>query len=75
MEVNNIIVTVSLELLGRHRLWAPPILVYIGYQRLFPRGQSDWSVKLTTHVQLVVALRMCGVMPQLPICLYGVVLN
>jgi hypothetical protein len=43
---------------------------------LLPRGQSGPVVKLTTHLHLVLRLRICGVVPPLPhICLLGVVLN
>jgi hypothetical protein len=35
------------------RLWGPPSLLMNGRRKLFPLGQSRWSVKLTTHLQLV----------------------
>jgi hypothetical protein len=35
------------------QLWDPPTLLSSGYWVLFPQGQSDQGVKLTTHFQLV----------------------
>jgi len=41
-------------------LWGPPNLLSNGYQGLFLQGQSSWCVKLTTHLHLVLKLRMHG---------------
>jgi hypothetical protein len=35
------------------RPWGSPNLLSNGYWGLFPRRQSGWGVKLTTHLQLV----------------------
>jgi hypothetical protein len=48
------------------RIWGPPSLISNGYQELFQWEQSDWSVKLTTHVHLVLRSRVCGAMPLFP---------
>jgi hypothetical protein len=39
------------------RLWGLPSLLFNGYRGFFPRGQSDRSVKLTTHLHLVLRSR------------------
>jgi hypothetical protein len=57
------------------RLWGPPNLLSDGYRELFPRGQSSWGVKLTTHLQLMPRSRKCGSIHPPPIRLQGAVLN
>jgi hypothetical protein len=42
------------------RLWGVPRLLSNGYQGLFPRGYSGWSVNMTAHLQLVPRSRKCG---------------
>jgi hypothetical protein len=46
-------------------LWAPHCLLFNGYLWPCPRGQSRWSVKLATHLHVVLELRMSGATPQL----------
>jgi len=48
------------------QLWGPPSLLSNGYLGLLPWGQIGRVVKLTTHLQLVPRLRMCGDIPPLP---------
>jgi hypothetical protein len=42
---------------------------------LFPRGQSDKVVKLTTHLHQLPKSRMVELYLHYPVCLHGVVLN
>jgi hypothetical protein len=51
-------------------LWDSPIFPYNGYWGLFPRG-----VKLTTHLHLVLRLKMMELYLHSPVRLQGVVLN
>jgi hypothetical protein len=56
--------------------WAPPSLLSNEYEGLFPWGQSDRGVKLTTHLHLVPRSKnewSYTFIP--PICLHGVVLS
>jgi len=48
------------------RPWGSSSLPFSGYQRLFPRGWSNWGMKLTAHHHLELKLRMYGVLPPLP---------
>jgi hypothetical protein len=48
------------------RVSGSPSLLYNGYRGLFPRGWSGWSVKLTTHLQLVPRSRIRGSIHALP---------
>jgi hypothetical protein len=48
------------------RLWGPPNLLSNGYWGLFSGGKSGWSVKLTTHLQLVPRSRKYGSIHPLP---------
>jgi hypothetical protein len=43
-----------------------PSLLSNGYCGLYPWGKSDWSVKMTTHLQLVTSLTKSGSMEPLP---------
>jgi len=46
-------------------LWGPLSLLSSGYQGLFLWGYSNWGMKLTTNLHLVLKSRMCGAMPPL----------
>jgi hypothetical protein len=50
------------------RLWVPPNLLSNGY-RVFPWWYSSRGIKLTTHLHLLLRLRMHGAIPPLP-CTY-----
>jgi len=41
------------------QLLDPPILLSSGYQGLFTRSWNIWSMKLITHLHLVLRLRLC----------------
>jgi hypothetical protein len=55
-------------LLQQHpdQLWTPPILQFIGQQRLFLQEFSGWDMKLTTHLHLEPRLRIHGAIPLVP---------
>jgi hypothetical protein len=55
------------------RLWGSPNLSSNGYRVLFP--QSGWGLNLTTHLHLVLRLRMVELYLHSPVCLHGVVLT
>jgi hypothetical protein len=48
------------------QFWGSHSLLSIGWRRIFPRGQSGWGLKLTTHHQLVSRSRKCGSIHPLP---------
>jgi hypothetical protein len=58
-----------------NRLWGAPNLLCNGYRGLFPRGQRDQAVKLTTHLQLVPRSRKYRSIHVPPIRLHTPVLN
>jgi hypothetical protein len=45
------------------RLWCEPSLLFIQYREFFLRGQSDWDVKLITHLHVGPMYSMGGVLP------------
>jgi hypothetical protein len=49
-----------------NRLWGPLSLLSNVYRVLLPLGQSGRGVKFTTHLHLVLKLRMRGAIPPLP---------
>jgi len=50
-----------------------PITVkHSSYRDLFPQQQRGWSIKLITHLHLVLRLRKCGAIPSLPSYLFMV---
>lgn len=55
-----------------NQLWGPTSLLVNGYSRLFPKEESHWGAKLTTHLLLVPRLRMSGAIPQVLHTLHGV---
>jgi len=46
-------------------LWGPPSLPCSGYWELFPWRCSDWNIKLTIQLLLVLRLEICGAVPLL----------
>jgi len=58
---------------GPDHLWDPPCHLSNGNSWLFSWEWSSWSIMLTTHLHLVLNLRICGTLP--PISLHDVVLN
>jgi hypothetical protein len=57
------------------RLWGPSSLLYNGYRGQFPRGVKRQGVNLTTHLHLVLRLRVVEPYLHSPICLHDVMLN
>jgi len=49
--------------------WSLPGFLFSGYQGLFLSGKST-SVKVTTHLHIVLRLRMGAAIPPLSICLH-----
>jgi hypothetical protein len=43
--------------------WGPPSFIFNEYRELFPYGQCDRRVRLTTHLNLLARLRMSGAIP------------
>ena len=46
--------------------WGPPSLQFNGYWYLIPRVYDSWDMRLTTHLQLVLGVRISAGIPTLP---------